>query len=147
MNPNIEVILPELWAVNSQWIRQGWIKELTPVPGLKDSTNEYASLTDDGILILKKESDFYPVLRQIVPRIMQHTDQELQICNYTMNKQIMLDDYERMYLNVMQWEIKRREIRCEYLNNHPKSLIARIRYFIGKVGEKIGNHTKPDSII
>lgn len=64
MNPNIEVITPELWAVNSGYIKAGWIQELTPVPGLV-SANEYASLTNDGIMILKKESPFYPHIEAV----------------------------------------------------------------------------------
>lgn len=37
MNPNIEVITPELWAVNSEYIKAGWIRELSPIPGMESA--------------------------------------------------------------------------------------------------------------
>lgn len=131
MNPNIEVISPELWAVNSGYIQAGWIQELTPVPGL-ESTNEYASLTNDGIMILKKESEFYPILKQLVPKIMQHTDEELQLCQ-NLNSKAVLDSSEKLYLNVMEWEIKRRRVRVDYLKQHPcLKLKSRIKKILQK---------------
>lgn len=143
MNPNIEVITPELWAVNSGYIKAGWIQELTPVPGL-ESVNKYASLTNDGIMILKKESEFYPVLKQLVPKIMRHTDEELQLC-HRLNHKMVLDDYEKLYLNVMEWEIERRRVRADYLNRFPRpTLKCRIKKFLQKVGEKFGYYQNSD---
>ena len=143
MNPNIEVIAPELWAVNSGYIKVGWIQELTPVPGL-ESANEYASLTNDGILILKKESEFYPILKQLVPKIMRHTDEELQLC-HKLNHKAVLDDYEKLYLNVMEWEIERRRVRADYLNRFPRlTLKSRIKKLLQKVGEKFGYYQNSD---
>ena len=143
MNPNIEVITPELWAVNSEYIKAGWIQELSPVPGL-ESVNKYASLTNDGIMILKKESEFYPVLKQLVPKIMRHTDEELQLC-HRLNHNMVLDDYEKLYLNVMEWEIERRRVRADYLNRFPRpTLKSRIKKFLQKVGEKFGYYQNSD---
>ncbi len=143
MNSNIEVITPELWAVNSGYIKAGWIQELTPVLGL-ESVNKYASLTNDGIMILKKESEFYPVLKQLVPKIMRHTDEELQLCR-RLNYKAVLDDYEKLYLNVMEWEIERRRVRADYLNRFPRpTLKSRIRKFLQKVGEKFGYYQNSD---
>lgn len=143
MNPNIEVITPELWAVNSGYIKAGWIQELTPVPGL-ESANEYASLTNNGIMILKKESPFYPILKQLVPKIMRHTDEELKIC-HNLNNKAMLDNYEKLYLNVMEWEVERRRVRADYLNSLPRlTLKNRIKKFIQKVGEKFGFYQNSD---
>lgn len=144
MNPNIEVITPVLWAVNSQWVKAGWISELTPVSDHGASVNQYASLTNDGIMILKKESEFYPVLKQIIPKIMKHTDQELQLCNQAMNGKLALNDYERMYLNVMEWEIQRRNVRRAYLQEHPQTIWGKIRRFLKKVGGKNGNYQNSD---
>lgn len=143
MNPNIEVITPELWAVNSGYIKAGWIQELAPVPGL-ESTNEYASLTNDGIMILKKESEFYPILKQIVPKIMRHTDEELWFC-HILNNKADIDNYEKLYLNVMEWEIERRRVRADYLNRLPRPTWKdRIKKFLQKVGEKFGNYQNSD---
>ena len=143
MNPNIEVITPELWAVNSGYIKAGWIRELSPVPGL-ESVNKYASLTNDGIMILKKESEFYPILKQLVPKIMLHTDEELQLC-HKLNHKAVLDDYEKLYFNVMEWEIERRRVRADYLNRFPRlTLKNRIRKLLQKVGEKFGYYQNSD---
>lgn len=138
MNPNVEVILPELWAVNSAYVKNGWIRELQPIPGLDYNTNEYASLTDKGIMVLKKESEFYPVLKQFLLKIMQHTDEELQYCYQKIHGRVVLNEYERLYLNVMEWEIKRREVKQAYLMEHPRTLKDRIKKFLRKVGEKYG---------
>ncbi len=143
MNPNIEVITPELWAVNSGYIKAGWIRELTPIPGL-ESANKYASLTNDGVMLLKKESEFYPILKQLVPKIMQQTNEELQLC-YQLNNKAVLDDYEKLYLNVMEWEIERRCVRADYLNHFPRlTWKGRIKKFLQKVGEKYGNYQNGD---
>ena len=143
MNPNIEVIIPDLWAVNSEYIKAGWIQELTPVPGLENA-NEYASLTNDGIMILKKESEFYPILKQLVPKIMQHTDEELQLCR-NLNNKAVLDNSEKLYLNVMEWEIERRRVRSDYLSRLPRSTLKnRIKKLLQKVGEKLGNYQDSD---
>lgn len=112
MNPNIEVITPVLWGVNSFYVKAGWIKELTPTPQPPDkllSGNKYACLTDNGIMILYKESELYPTLKQFVPRIMQHTDEELRAAFQSVCSKNSLDNYEIFYRDVLEWEIKRRE--------------------------------------
>ena len=145
MNPNIEIIMPELWAVNSYWVKTGCIKELSPIPGIDYDVNEHASLTDDGIMVLKKDSELYPILKQFVPKIMQHTDEELQYYYKPIHSKVVLDDYERLYLNVMEWEIKRRCVKQEYLMNHPKpTLKDKIKEFFRKVGEKFGYYQNSD---
>lgn len=128
MNSNIEVITPELWAVNSEYIKAGWIRELSPVSDL-ESINEYVSLTNDGIMILKKESELYPTLKLFVPKIMRRTDEELQLCTIIKDKTV-LNNYEKFYLNVIEWEIERRRVRADYMN-HPtrRRLKDRIRVF------------------
>lgn len=144
MNPNIEVITPELWAVNSSYIKAGWIQDLTPISGI-ESTNEYASLTNDGIMILKKESEFYPILKQFVPKVMQYTDKKLLCCIQALKFRTTQSSYEKVYLNVMEWEIKRRFVRDTYLNNRPcPTWKIRIKKFLQKVGEIYGNYKNSD---
>ena len=67
MNQNIEVINENLWAVNSSYIRMGYIQELTPLS--EQSDNPYVSLTNEGIMILKKESEFYPILKKLLVKM------------------------------------------------------------------------------
>lgn len=120
-----------MWAVNSEYIKAGWIRELSPVSGL-ESINEYASLTNDGIMILKKESELYPALKLFVPKIMQRTDKELQLCTIVKEKTV-LNNYEKLYLNVIEWEIERRRVRADYMNHLTRSTLKdRIRVFFKK---------------
>ena len=120
MNRNIEVINENLWAVNSAYIRMGYIQELVPLSEGITSKNPYASLTNDGILILKTESEFYPILKNLMQRIMGHSDEQLNFAVDKMQKVSKPDAYEKMYLNVLEWEIKRRCVKAEYLSSQPK---------------------------
>ena len=115
MNKNIEVINENLWAVNSAYIKMGYIPELVPLAEGDISKNPYASLTNDGILILKSESEFYPILKNLMQRIMQHTNKQLLYAILKMRSISEPDAYEKMYLNVLDWEIKRRYVKAIYL--------------------------------
>lgn len=69
----------------------------------------------------------------------------MQYCYKTIHSKVVLDDYERLYLNVMEWEIKRRCVKQEYLMNHPKpTLKDKIKEFLRKVGEKFGYYQNSD---
>ena len=118
MNGNIEIINNYLWAVNSAYIKQGYIQELTPVP--EESENPYVSLTNDGIMILKKESELYPVLKKIIIKIMGYSDELLNYAVLKMRRASKPDAYEKLYLNVLEWELKRRCVLAEYQKNLPK---------------------------
>lgn len=51
MNPNIEVITPVLWGVNSFYVKAGWTKELLPIPQPPDQLltgSKDVSLTDNA---------------------------------------------------------------------------------------------------
>ena len=111
MNRNIEVINENLWAVNSSFVRMGYIQELKPL--LEQSDNPYVSLTNDGIMVLKKESGFYPILKKFLVKIMGRTDEQLEYAQQKMKMMEMPDAYEKMYLNVLEWEIKRRYVKTE----------------------------------
>ena len=144
MNPNVEIITPELWAVNREYIKAGWIQELHPTSDFDSSTNKNASLTDSGIMILNKGSEFYPLLKQFVPKIMQHSNEELQQCYQSMTNKIFLDNHEKLYLNVLEWEMKRRRVRSEYLNSLQHPIIRIIKILLKKVGEKLGYYQNGD---
>ena len=138
MNPNIEVIAPDLWAVNFQWVKEGWIKELRFVHDAKCNC-EYACLKDDGTIVINKGSEFYPTLKSFLLKIMQRTDSELEIAAQNLKNKALLDNYERFYLNVVEWEIKRRCVKQAYLLGDPKpTLKEKIKKFLRKVGEKYG---------
>lgn len=144
MNLNIEVIAPDLWAVNFQWVKNGWIKELCFVPDAKCNC-KYACLKDDGTMVINKGSEFYPMLKSFMLKIMQRTDSELNDSVQILNNKAVLDNYERFYLNVMEWEIKRRCVKQAYLLANPKpTLKEKIKKFLRKVGEKYGFYQNGD---
>lgn len=118
MNKNIEVINENLWAVNQQYVKQGYIQDLTNLPGTSPELQDI-SLTNDGIMILNKCSPIYDVLRKFVPRIMEHTDDQLKAAHEKMQKVKKPDAYEKMYLGVLGWEIKRRCVKAEYIASLP----------------------------
>lgn len=144
MNPNIEVIAPNLWAVNFQWVKAGWIKELQFVPDVKCNC-EYACLKDDGTMVINKDSEIYPILKKFMLKLMQRTDSELGIIAQNLKNKALLDNYERFYLNVMEWEMKRRCVKQAYLLGDPKpTLKEKIKKFLRKVGEKYGFYQNSD---
>ena len=144
MNPNIEVIAPNLWAVNFQWVKAGWIKELQFVPDAKCNC-EYACLKDDGTMVINKDSEIYPILKKFMLKLMQRTDSELGNIAQNLKNKALLDNYERFYLNVMEWEMKRRCVKQAYLLDDPKpTLKEKIKKFLRKVGEKYGFYQNSD---
>lgn len=56
MNSNIEVISENLWAVNFEYVKNGYIKELKF--NHNTSIDRLAVLTDDGKMILNKAVDY-----------------------------------------------------------------------------------------
>ncbi len=119
MNGNIEVINEHLWAVNQEYVKAGYIKEIASLPGNTPEKNNI-SLTDQGILILNKNAPSYDVTRKLVIRVMGHTDDQLNFAHEKMLKVEKPDAYEKMYLNVLGWEIKRRCVRADYLKSQSK---------------------------
>ena len=105
MNPNIEVITPVLWGVNSFYVKAGWTKELLPIPQPPDQLltgSKDVSLTDNGIMVLHKESELYPTLKKFVPRIMEHSDEELVTSLQKISSKSNLDNYEKLYKSVLE---------------------------------------------
>lgn len=133
MNPNIEVISTELWGVSRSYVVAGWIEELPPSP--KGYSNPYASLTNDGILILNKDSEFYSILKKFVPRIMQHTDSELNKIQKALEK-TSKNNYEQLYFDVIKWELERRRAYAEYRKTKiDLSVFRKLVEFFKKEGE------------
>ena len=57
MNPNIEVVNENLWVVNFGHIRMNWVDGLRYLDE-KDDCSNYAGLSDDGKLIVNKETEY-----------------------------------------------------------------------------------------
>lgn len=119
MNGNIEVINENLWAVNQHYVQAGYIKELTTLPG-KSPEIKSISLTDTGVLILNTADPAYDISRKLLLKIMEHSDEQLKFAYNKMHHIKNPDTYEKMYLNVLGWEIKRRCVKADYLSSLPK---------------------------
>lgn len=137
MNKNIEMITPELFAVHSEWIRAGYIKELKPIPEKDINQIRQIMLTNKGILVIDKSSKLYPALKRLFP-VVQKMDQgkleKIIELNQDMEKLSPLDD---LWVNVVGWELKRRSVRESYLQNNSKpTLKNKIINFLRKVCEK-----------
>ncbi|WP_455505708.1 hypothetical protein [Gemmiger formicilis] len=132
MNPNVEIIAPELWAVNKNYIGAGYIKEFRHIP----NTNlGQIMLSNTGIIVLDKGSKHYPILKKMFPAAMRMNRAELEaiVARYgnQPNLPVELDEW----LNVAGWELKRRVVRAEYLNSlpYPMWLYEIIEHFRKKV--------------
>ncbi len=123
MNKNIEVINENLWAVNQHYVKNGYIKELSNLEGFNPELHD-ANLTNDGILILNTCSPVYDTLKKITVRVMEKADDELQVAHKSMQSISNPDGYEKMYLSVLGWEIKRRCVRAEYLESLPTPTLS-----------------------
>lgn len=77
MNKNIEIINPNLWAVNQWYVKKGFVRELKNLPGTHPEQHGI-SLTQRGILVLNKAAYSYEVTKLLVLRIMGHTDEQLR---------------------------------------------------------------------
>jgi hypothetical protein len=119
MNKNIEVINENLWAVNQYYVQAGYIKELETLPGQTPETHGI-SLSDTGVLILNTADPAHDITRKLLLKIMEHSDEQLKFAYNKMQQVQSPDTYEKMYLNVLEWEIKRRCVKAEFLNSQPK---------------------------
>lgn len=125
MNKNIEVINENLWAVNQEYVKAGYIRDIVTLSGQTPEKNPI-SLHDYGILILNKNDPAYEITRKTLIRIMGHTDNQLKFAHEKMISLKKTDAYEKMYLNVLGWEIERRCVRADYLKSLSKPTLKDI---------------------
>ena len=113
MNKNIEVINENLWAVNSTYIKMGYIKELLLLQELDD---DKIMLSKEGIIVLDKDSPYYPLLQKNFIKAMEKSPVELVNLiekDIRMNEKMFADDFCK---NVIGWEIIRRCVKAEYFS-------------------------------
>lgn len=128
-NPNIEVINDHLWAVNFYYVR--YIDDLTYHCDDHDALDKPASITNDGVIILNKSHEIYPILKNLISRIMESTDYELMgKLDYMKDKD--RDGYDRFYKLVLETEVKRRSVEKQHKGQlKGKSPLKRLLNFIG----------------
>lgn len=117
MNPNIEVINENLWAVNFYHLQ--YIPELDYEGSLDDLDSKIASYTNDGKTVLNKHHEIYPTLKWLVPRLMENNDRELEKKISEMKSKTR-DSYEKLYLFALELETNRRTISKEYVKGQMK---------------------------
>ena len=120
MNPNIEVINRNLWVVNFGHVRMNWVDGLRFLDK-KDDCNNYAALTQDGKLVVNKETEHCNNIKLMMNRLMQRSDGELADMLINLQQMVKLphqDKYEEFLLCMVQWEIKRRSVQKEYFKRH-----------------------------
>ena len=107
MNRNIEVINENLWAVNMQYLKEGYIEELKLIPDVEIGQ---INLSNTGKIILDSGARAYPALMQ------KPTDELME----TM-KMPKRDSLDGLCENVIGWELKRRCVKAEYMKNLTQS--------------------------
>lgn len=113
MNRNIEVINENLWAVNMQYLKEGYIEELKLIPNTEIGQ---INLSNTGKIILDSEARAYPALKKMFLVFMQKpTDELMEIM-----KMPKRDSLDGLCENVVGWETKRRCVKAEYMKTHPQ---------------------------
>ena len=157
MNKNIEVINDKVWVVNFNFVKVGYIKELT-FKNL-ESSDRLAVLTNDGKYILNKAVDyqsylpfihavmsltrtelnskqgFCKVIRTIAPSIKQLTDD--QIIKFIWSDNSITGNWT-IYQNLCKWETERRTIENQYMKKY--WFIISIKQLFKRKGVKHGKY-------
>lgn len=113
MNRNIEVINENLWAVNMQYLKEGYIEELKLIPDVEIGQ---INLSNTGKILLDSGARAYPALKKMFLVFMQKpTDELMEIM-----KMPKRDSLDGLCENVIGWELKRRCVKAEYMKNSPQ---------------------------
>lgn len=70
MNKNIKVINKNLWVVNFDYVKLGYIQGL---PFTRENSSDIVTLTQDGLLVLNSNEDYQSILKYLIP-IMKLSD-------------------------------------------------------------------------
>lgn len=134
MNRNIEVISERHWALNFQYVKLGYIQELIEFSNYE--LEQDLILINDGILLLNTASPTYTITRRLILKLMKRSNDELECSINKMRNLQNRDSHERMYLLVLECELKSRYARQEYLETSSKTtLLAKIKKFIRRRGK------------
>lgn len=124
MNQNIEKIRENLYAVNLNYVKSGYIAEMQILPDAEKKTG-HVNLSNTGCVIIDKSSVLYPALKMLFVKVMDMPTKDLK----TLAEQIEhteLDALENLYVNVAGWELKRRSVYAEYQKENPQPTFKNI---------------------
>lgn len=153
MNPNIEVINENLWAVEFAYVCQGWVKDLTFT---STKSSDYVCLTHDGKIVINKNKPFHEdiikylkvimgfkeeqlgtvqgfhfFLRVFIPKADNLTDQEFE--KFVQSSQ--LDAIQKQFNDISNIEKNRRKIHAEHIKGIKKpNGIDKIKKFFKRKG-------------
>lgn len=151
MNKNIDVINENLWVVNFEHIKMGYIKGLT-----LNKTDDFMTLSNDGKIFLNKadkdikkaiqitsavmtlpdeklgtKQGFFKYMKNIMPKWEEKEDKWIDLAIKYYN----LESLEKAYESVSKWEKKRRSLKAEYIRGQKKpTVIDKIKTLIKRKG-------------
>lgn len=160
MNPNIKVINENLWAVDFEYIKQGWIKDLSYV---NPKPSDYLCFTREGKIVINNNKQFHEDIIKYLKIIMNFKEEQLGTVQGfhfflrvfipkadTLNDQAFekfmkvaqLDAVQKQFNDISNIEKNRRKIHAEYIKGIKKpNGIDKIKKFIKGKGVKLhGKH-------
>lgn len=78
MNSNIEIINPHLLGVRFDWLRAGFITDLTRLIPKQQINNPFVMMTVDGVLVLDKNMKLYDYAKAFFSKIMRQSDGQIR---------------------------------------------------------------------
>lgn len=154
MNKNIEVINENLWVVNFDYVKLGYIQGLS---FSNENGSDYAIFTQDGKMILNNKQvyykdilaymtvimelpdrqldciqGFYCFLKKMIPKTKNFSDDDME----AFIEKMKLNETKKMFINLSQLKQNRRTIRKEYIKGNKKTIgIDKLRKII--IREKV----------
>lgn len=147
MNRNIKVLNKFLWAVNFNFVLNGYIKEIV----LYDTKpNDVVSLANNGVIIINTECSYFEIKKEMLEYVMTLSDDDIGtqqgFCEYIrifvpawsmfddIKVSSLLDEYEYEFQNVKkdynffsELEKVRRKKYIEYSASKHNGVIKKIR--------------------
>lgn len=156
MNLNINVINDNLWAVDFEYIKRGWVKEVS----LKDTkASDCACLTNDGKIVLNKNHQYFNDIHRLLNIIMKFRNEQLgtdqgfrffirilvpnaeSLTDEAFEKFInsdLLKQVQKLFNQYSGVELKRRIIHAEYIKGNKKPTgIDKIKKILKRKGVKL----------
>lgn len=155
MNPNISVINENLWAVDFEYIKQGWVKDLSII---NPKASDCACLTNDGKIVLNKNHQYYNDVYKLLNIIMKFRNEQIgtdqgfrffirilvpnaeNLTDEAFEKFVssdLLKKVQKLFNQYSGVEQNRRIIHAEYIKGNKKSTgIDKIKKVFKKKGVK-----------
>lgn len=78
MNSNIEIINPHLMGVRFDWLKAGFITDLTYLIPKQQLNNPFVMMTVNGVLVLDKNMKLYDYAKAFFSKIMRQSDGQIR---------------------------------------------------------------------